>query len=220
MKRELKSIAHASIANGIHIYVPEGEKNYIIGSRLVCAECNEPWYMNFTECFICGAMNPFLYRCDSCKSFNSITKSAGGCNNCGKRDTLHQECPNPKCLSNTNTKVHKAINMMGGVFNKQSGFRISLQHCLNCGSKYHMYKVRKLSVFTTSSTKMDITNLRVDDQEVLSTYSFVIFRITEKDKIKYSFLSLSEYLQKKNNFQLSHIYHDYGKMLKEIFLEK
>ena len=217
MKRELKSIAHAAIANGVHIYIPTGDKNYIVGSRLVCAECNEPWYMNFTECFLCGAVNPFLYRCENCRAFSSITKASDKCGNCGQQNTLHQECPSPKCLSNTNGDVHKAINKIGGVFNKNSGFRISLQRCLNCGSQLHVYQVRRIIVFTLSSTRVDKTNLQIDDSKVLSSYSYIIFRILENSKIKYSFLKLSEYIKAENTFELANIYVSFGQIINKIF---
>ena len=217
MERELKSIAHATIANGIHIYIPTGNKNYIVGSRLVCAGCNEPWYMNLTECFICGAVNPFLYRCENCRAFSSITKASDKCSNCNQQETLHPECPNPQCPSNTNDEIHEAVNKMGGVFNKRSGFRISLQRCLNCGSQFHVYQIRKIIVFTLSSTKVDKTKLQIDDLEVLSTHSFIIFRIIENDKIKYAFFKLDEYLMAENNFELLHIYDDFGKVLDKIF---
>lgn len=217
MKRELKSIAHATIANGIHIYVPEGDKNYVVGSRLACAECNEPWYMNFTECFICGAVNPFLYRCDNCESFVSITTARRTCSSCGKPRTLHLECPNPKCLSNTDKTVHDAINKMGGVFHKSSGFRISSQYCLNCGSQHHKYQVRRISVFTVPSRKVDKKSLSIDDPEVLFPFSFIIFRIRGKNGIEYSFLKLKEYLGIGKSFELSEIYKDFAKVLGQIF---
>ena len=220
MERDLKSIAHAAIAHGIFIYLPTGNKNYILGSRLVCAECNEPWYMNLTECFICGAVNPFLYRCDNCRAFSSITKASDKCDNCDQQRTLHQECPNPKCLSNTDKEVHIAINNMGGVFNRNSGFRISLQRCLNCGSQHQIYEARRIFVFTLSSTKVDKTNLRIDDPEVISSYSFVIFRVLENDKIKYSVLRLSEYLKEESTFELACISEDLGETFDKIFGKK
>jgi len=217
MERELKSIAHAAIANGVQIYIPTGNKNYIIGSRLVCAECNEPWYMNLTECFLCGAINPFLYRCDNCGAFSSITKASDRCDSCGEQGTLHQECPNPDCVSNTNKSVKKAINSMGGVFNKYSGFRISSQRCLNCGSQFHLYQVRRIIVFSVCSEMIDKSKLHIDDPEVLSKYSYIIFRILKNGEIKYSFLPLSEYARKENVFSITQVYDNFGEVIKEIF---
>jgi len=217
LERELKSISHAMIAHGIHIYIPSGHKNYIIGSRLTCAECNEPWFMNFTECFLCGAVNPFLYRCDNCRAFNSITNASGRCNNCGKQGTLNLECPNPQCLSNTDKSVHAAINQLGGVFNMNSGFKISLQRCLNCGSQYHKYQTRKIYVVTTPSTNVDKGKFTPDDPELLRSSSFVVFRLQGKDKLRYSLLREDQYLKIDHVFELTTIEDNLDGILDKVF---
>jgi hypothetical protein len=217
MVRDLKSIAHAAIAHGFYVYLPIDTKNYFIASRLVCAECNEPWYTNLTECFLCGAINPFLYRCDSCKSFSSITKASSLCDNCGKKGHLHKECPNPECPTNNNPIIHEAVNSLGGVFEKYSGFSISLQYCLKCGSQFHQYQVRRIFVFTLSSTKVNKSDLSIDDPDVLLSNSWVIFRLMKNDQRAYAYLELRDYLQARDNFELTRIVNDFGEMINEIF---
>lgn len=217
MERDAKSIFHAAIAHGIHVYIPAANKNYFIGSRLVCSKCGEPWYMNFTECFCCGAPNPFLYRCDNCGSFNSITGATFKCVNCEKEGTLHQECPNPVCITNTDKSIHIAVNAQGGVFARNSGFRTSSQYCLNCGSHSHVYQVRKISVFTLASTKVKKDELRLDDQDLLPLCSYIIFRILKIDRIAYSTMRLSEFLDSENTFDIVNLYTDFGEVIGQIF---
>jgi len=106
---------------------------------------------------------------------------------------------------------------MGGVFHKSSGFRISSQYCLNCGSQLHKYQIRRIYVFTVPSRKVDKSIISIDDPGVLSPFSFIVFRIREKDGIKYSFLRLKEYLGMEKSFKLSETYKDFSKVLGEIF---
>jgi len=217
MENELKSIAYACISKGIQIYIPEDER-CILGCRLVCNECNEPWYMNLTECFICGAINPFLYRCDSCGAYISITNAGKKCNKCGKEGTLHLECPNPNCLTNTDSELHKNINKKGGVFNKNSGFLISLQYCLKCGGQLHNYQIRKLYVKTINKKiihKKEILSLIKND---IDKYTFIIFRIPSKKRIRYSYLKPVEILKTKKEFiKLKNVKEEFEEIINEIF---
>jgi hypothetical protein len=217
MKTEIKSISHAAISFGVQIYVPSDSKNYVIGCRLVCSECNEPWSLNLTECFICGNINPFLYRCSECGQFSSLTKAKNKCSYCNRTGTLRQECPNPKCLSNTNRKIKDRINKYGGVFKKYSGFRISLQRCLACGSQFHQYQVRRIIVSTLSSENVDKTNVHVDDPGVLYEYSYILFRIEQDNKVKYSCQKLAEYEKQENLFVLYQAYNSLKDVIDKIF---
>ncbi|MGC8483872.1 MAG: hypothetical protein ACP5OE_09555 [Thermodesulfobium sp.] len=144
MNNELKSISYAFISNGVQIYLEDGSDSFLI-SQLVCNDCGWPWYMNLTECFICGSINSFIYRCTKCGNFQSITNSTGICSFCGS-DSLIMECLNEHCLSNTDKEIFKEIAEYGGVFNRQSGFSISQQYCLNCGSQLHHYLTYKIYV--------------------------------------------------------------------------
>jgi hypothetical protein len=172
MNDAIKSMAYAMISKGFQIYLPE-EANYFVANRIVCSNCNEPWYMNLPECFICGMQNPFLYRCENCGAFVSVTNAGKKCNNCHKENTLHLECPNPKCPTNTDKKLKNLINSKGGVFHEDSGFSIALQSCLKCGNSTHFYQVRKIAVFDFDKL---LGEPICDDPENLLKLSFVIIR--------------------------------------------
>jgi hypothetical protein len=218
MNLELKSTAYAIISRGIHIYIPDDSKNYVLASRLVCAECNEPWYMNLSQCFLCGAINPFLYRCDSCRTFISITNAGKKCNTCGKQNTLHLECPNPKCLSNKNKEISKEINRLGGVFNKNSGFLISLQHCLNCGSQLHRYQTKRIIVSTINSKKFEKNKIKIEDPTELTNESYILFRlVSNSEKVRYAFMKLTKFRKCSEIVELSKLYENIDEVLKEMF---
>ena len=220
MDNEIKSIAYASISKGVQIYLPDKD-GYVIGSRLVCADCNEMWYTNLTECFLCGAINPFLYHCEDCGAYVSITNAGKKCNSCGEENSLHLECPNPKCLSNKNTKLKKVINAKGGVFDKESGFLISLQYCLKCGSQYHHYQVRKLFIKTIKDEEIYKSDLISSDNEKLDYFSFVIFRKQDKENIKYAVHKLDGInFDKNDKFTVKNFHEDFEKIIDEIFLKK
>ena len=157
-----KSIAYAFIANGVQIFL--NDKDYFIASKLICSNCGDSWYMNLTECFLCGTKNPFLYKCSSCGSFQSITKSSGKCNNCQSED-LFMMCPNENCISNKDKKINEEANGFGGVFNKDSGLLIAQQYCLNCGSQKHHYKDYKIFIrsIKTMETSLKELNFYLND---------------------------------------------------------
>lgn len=220
MENEIKSIAYACISKGVQIYLPD-EDGYIIGSRLVCADCNEMWYMNLTECFLCGAINPFLYHCEDCGAYVSITNAGKKCNSCGEENSLHLECPNPKCLSNTNKKLKNLVNGKGGVFSRESGFLISLQYCLKCGSQYHRYQVRKLFIKTINGDAINKNDLINSENEKLDSFSFVIFRRQDKEDIKYAVHKSDEIIFDKNDkFVIKNFKNDFEKIVNEIFFKK
>lgn len=220
MDNEIKSIAYASISKGVQIYLPDKD-GYVIGSRLVCAECNEMWYTNLTECFLCGAINPFLYHCESCGAYVSITNAGKKCNSCGEENSLHLECPNPNCLSNKDKKIKKLINEKGGVFDRESGFLISLQYCLKCGSQYHHYQVRKLFIKTVKNDELNKNDLTQLTNEKLDVFSFVIFRKHEGNIIKYSVYKFDEIIFDKNGkFEVKNFQDDFEKIINEIFSKK
>lgn len=218
MENELKSIAYASISKGVQIYIPD-ENRYIVGCRLVCSECNEPWYMNLTECFVCGAINPFLYHCNHCGTYISITNAGKRCNNCGKENTLHLECPNPKCLTNKSKDIHTSINTKGGVFNKNSGFLISLQYCLKCGGQLHNYQIRRLIVKTIEKDTISKRELTFN-KNTLDKSTFIIFRYAPKKEVLYSFIRLDDVHKLPDLIKLKHFKEDFGEVIEEIFDKK
>jgi len=180
MNNESKSIAYAFIARGVQIYL--NERGYFLISKLVCSNCGNSWYMNLTECFLCGAINPFLFKCADCGSFQSITKSSGRCSECGSSQ-LYMMCPNPDCISNTDEEIRREANSFGGCFNKKSGLLIAQQYCLNCGSQYHKYKSFKIIIRTIDSPKVKISSLNFPEN--IPEELFSIFRYKDGDRIKY-----------------------------------
>jgi len=220
MDNEIKSIAYAAISKGVQIYLPDKD-GYVIGSRLVCTACNEMWYTNLTECFLCGAINPFLYHCEECGAYVSITNAGKKCNTCGEENSLHLECPNPKCLSNTNKKLKKLVNAKGGVFDKDSGFLISLQYCLKCGNQHHRYQVRKLFIKTIKDKKITKIDLPQTLTKNFNSFSFIIFRINDKDSIKYSGHKLEEIIfDARGKFIIKNLQTDFEYIVNEIFSKR
>lgn len=215
MENELKSIAYASISKGVQIYIPDKD-GYIVGCRLVCSDCNEPWYMNLTECFVCGAINPFLYHCSNCGTHISITNAGKRCNKCGKENTLHLECSNPKCLTNKNKKIHRLINEMGGVFDKNSGFLISLQYCLKCGGQFHKYQIRKFVIKTIDKDTIDKNSLILNYND-LEDYTFLIFRYASEKGILYSIMKLADWKKSKDTMKLKEFKKDFSDVIEEVF---
>lgn len=187
MNSETKSIAYALISNGLQIYLPEDE-NSILVSKLICQNCGEPWYMNLTECFLCGAINPFLYKCNVCNNYVSITNAGKKCNKCGKEDTLHLECPNPNCLSNKDSLVKEKINDFGGCFNKNSGFLTSMNYCLKCGSSYHKYETVRLFICNSN----EIKEFKHIYEKKISPRSKILLKFKNGENISYAITNINE----------------------------
>lgn len=212
MKIDEKSIAYAFIANGIQIYLGE---NYFLASRLVCLKCGEYWYMNLTECFLCGAKNPHLFQCISCGSFQSITKSNQKCNNCDSSDDLFMVCPNPECISNNNDNIKEKANTYGGALNKDSGLSISQQYCLNCGSKYHWYKSYKIYVRCVPNRKVKFEDLNITPDS-LSDSSYLLIKYKQNEKsIEYGLYKIREIVGKA--FELNSLEDSFAEIVSELF---
>lgn len=198
MNLDEKSVAYALISNELGIYISD-EVEFFLVFRLVCLECGYPWYMNLNECFLCGAINPFLFRCSSCRTFQSITKSNKKCNNCGAVDTLHIECANPDCLSNANKKVSDAANRLGGVFNTDSGLFTAQQYCLKCGSEFHVYKSYKMYVRKTNKKQLSSDELGINPNMLSSNSCLLIKYKPNPSTIQYYLYKLDSALQKTLN---------------------
>lgn len=190
MNNKTKSIAYAFVANGVQIYLSE-EDDQFVTSKLICFDCGGPWYMNLTECFLCGAINKFLYRCSKCKEFVSITNSSGACSECGSKD-LYMACTNEDCVSNKDGELSKEINQYGGVFDKESGFLISQQYCLYCGSQSHVYKNYTVKVTTATSDELSADEISLNLSK-LEGNSCLITRLKREEKILYDVYKTSEF---------------------------
>jgi len=193
MNNDEKSIAYAFIANGVQIYLNDEEDFFII-SKLICNECGNSWYMNLTECFLCGSKNSFLYRCSKCGKFQSITKSNNKCNNCGSNE-LFMVCPNPNCVSNKDSQILQEANNYGGVLNKNSGLIIAQHYCLNCGSNFHRYKNYKIYVRKIEKENVPFNELKIDTNKI-SESSFLIIKWIKKGTIKYGLYKIQEVVGK------------------------
>lgn len=196
MNNDEKSIAYAFIANGVQIYLND-EEDFFLVSKLICDNCGNSWYMNLTECFLCGAKNSFLYRCSKCGKFQSITKSSNRCSNCGS-DNLFMVCPNPECISNKDSQILKESNNYGGVLNKNSGLIIAQHYCLNCGSNFHRYKNYRIYVRKTEKDSISFKDLQIDSNKI-SESSFLILKWVKKGAIKYGLYKIGDIVGKTVN---------------------
>jgi hypothetical protein len=194
MNNNEKSIAYAFIANGVQIYLNENEP--FIVSKLVCAECGDAWYMNLTECFLCGAINPFLYQCSSCKTFQSITKSSNQCSKC-RSNKLYMVCPNPKCVSNTNKDLFSSANSYGGVFNKESGLLIAQQYCLTCGSKHHIYKNHSIYVRVSNKKEINFNDLEINPDGISNNSYLIVKYKPNSSTLYYELFNINDVINKR-----------------------
>jgi hypothetical protein len=215
MNKETKSIAYAFVANGVQIYLGD-EDDLFITSKLICSNCGGPWYMNLTECFLCGSLNEFLYRCQDCGEFISITNSSGKCNNCGS-ENLYMVCPNPECISNKDETLLNEINRYGGVFNKKSGFLISQQYCLYCGSQSHKYKSYTIRVITTNSDFVSLEGVSRDTSKNVNN-SYLIVRRKKNGEISYGVYKVSE--TNGISIGLKDLYDDFSKVVEFLYPTK
>lgn len=206
-----KSIAYAFVANGVQIYL--SDNGYFLASKLACMDCGESWYMNLTECFLCGTINPYLYTCASCGAFQSITKSTSSCSECGSSE-LYMSCPNTECISNTNETIFSEANGFGGIFNKNSGFSIAQQHCLNCGSKHHVYKNYKVYVRSVDNTEIRFNDLEIESDHI-SDNSYLIIKYKNDEEIKYRLYKISDISG--TNFVLDNLKDKFTDIVSELY---
>lgn len=185
MNLTYKSIAYAFIANGIQVYFTDNSGYDFLAVRLECMDCGKPWYVNLTECFLCGAINQYIYECPNCHKFFSITGSVKRCSYCNEK--LKQTCFNKECLSNKNSELYKYINNFGGVFSKDSGLQISQCFCLKCGSPYHIYNTKRIYVENIENKyENDVINLKcLQSGNNLLKNSYIILRMKKNNIILY-----------------------------------
>lgn len=208
MKTDLKSIAYAFIANGIQIFFTDYD--YFIANKLCCLNCGESWFMNLTECFLCGTLNSFLFNCLDCDNLISITNSSGQCNKCNSKNIV-LACQNKNCFSNTNHKLKSFINSRGGVFNKDSGMLISQQYCLNCGNDLHKYKTYKILLRNVSQHSFEKSSLHIPEI-YHSSDTMLLIKFKNKDNIQYQIFKMNNL---SDNIKLN----DLKNSIKEIVLQ-
>lgn len=207
-----KSIAYAFIANGVQIFL--NDKDYFIASKLVCSDCGDSWYMNLTECFLCGSKNPFLFKCSSCSSFQSITKSSGKCNSCHSED-LFMMCPNENCISNKDNEINKEANGFGGVFNRDSGLLIAQQYCLNCGSQKHQYKDYKVFIRIIDTKEFTLQDLNLDMNDFTKDSILIVKYKSKESNLQYCLLKHKDLTTQR--IKLGNLKNSFSDIVNELF---
>lgn len=190
MNRNLKSIAYAFIARDIDIYIPDGENDCILVTKLVCSDCGEYWHTSLSECYFCGDLNYYLYKCDDCCTRYSITNASRKCGKCHSTK-ISKVCMNPNCISNTDEEIKAATLKKGGVFDLGSSFNISLNHCVGCGGKKNEYKVYRIYVYNYEAEAEDITKLKAYGLEKLNQNTDLVLVKKKNNKgISYNYYTL------------------------------
>jgi len=179
MNISTKSVAYYLISKGLNIFITE-ENNTFLAQRHICKECSSPWYMDLTECFLCGSYNPYIYVCRHCNTYFSITGTVKNCPTCNQK--FIQCCINDSCLSNTNTSVGNAINTKyKGVFDGDSCFNIAQMHCINCGDTKNEYITFEVQVYESD----DFNNINSFLKQNSFKYDILIIKFTGNSGIKY-----------------------------------
>lgn len=182
--RDLKSISYAFVANDINIYIPDNEDDCFIAEKLVCTKCNSPWHTSLLECYFCGELNYYLYRCTACGKKYSITNSNVKCS-CGNSDSkLIKACVNEECPTNTNEIIRNLALKEGGVFNLSSTFNLSLNYCVKCGSVSNYYKTFRTFVF--NKQKYSCINHFLEDHDAKKG-NLLLFKDYVGGNLKYGY---------------------------------
>ncbi|EMI09200.1 type I restriction-modification system endonuclease subunit alpha [Anoxybacillus gonensis] len=193
MERQLKSIAYAFVANDIDVYIPDGESNCIVVTKLVCKDCGQYWHTSLSECYFCGTLNFYLYECNSCGKKYSLTSSSKSCDTDGCNGKLIKRCSNPECISRTNEEIQRATDEQGGVFDLNSSFNVSLNHCVTCGSKENYYKTYRIYSYRTE-VEPNIEALRefANNNKLNSDEDVIIIKHLVDNVIHYGYIPYSK----------------------------
>lgn len=203
--RDTKSIAYAFISNDVNVYFPSEEKEYFVFEKLVCKDCKTFWHTALIECYLCGELNYYLYRCVSCGKHYSITKSIKECSACKSREVI-KVCVNPNCITNTHAEIRNLTIKDGGVFDLASSFKLSLMFCVNCGSPDNFYNSQKIFVYNDKMERNFADYLKRIEQD-LSNEDIIIVK-THSDILRYNYLKVAENsLQLPNSYPYENINH-------------
>lgn len=147
--RLIEDIKYFFDKNGIEVYINDEAKGEFLLALQKCTACSTPWNLEITQCFLCGAINPFLKR-----DRNGIWKSITGSKGEGEYACINKDCP-----SNKNKEIKKLIKKhYGSVFLRGSIFNTSLENCIKCGNDEYNYTVIPLYV---------IVSEKLDKEEIL-----------------------------------------------------
>ncbi|EHO84455.1 hypothetical protein [Fusobacterium ulcerans] len=214
MQINLKSIIYSLIAKEIQVYIPNEITDALYINNLVCSNCRNIWHTSLLECYFCGSLNSYLYKCSDCNKYIPITNSKKECPFC-KSKKLYKICYNPDCISNTDENIKALTNKNNGVFDIHSTFNLSLQNCYHCGGKLNEYKsylvfvcpdTLKIVNFEESynlNILKEFLNRKLTENENYKE-EYVIFKIKDiNDNIKYIFNEIKHFydtnFEKKEN---------------------
>ncbi len=218
MATNLKLIAYSFIAQEIQVYIPNEITDAIYINNLVCSTCGNIWHTSLLECYFCGSLNSYIYKCKNCGNYIPITNSKKECPSCNSK-SLYKVCYNPDCISNTDEDIRELVYKNKGVFDRESSFNISLQNCYFCGGKMNEYKSYLIFVcpitlevenFSDNYSLEVLKNFLDKKLEENQNYNeeLVIFKIKNKNNnnIKYIFNKINYFYE--NNFEKPGIIYD------------
>jgi len=195
MNRKIKSICHAFVANDIHTYIPDNsQENHFVITSLLCKKCNTLWDTSLVECYFCGDLNHYLYTCTVCGSMYSITRAKVRCECNDKNSKLIKACKNPACPTNTDSELKIVAEKEGGVFDRKSSFKLSLNYCQSCGNPSNFYKTYRVFIYEYDgkNTEDFIKNNSIEEDDL------IIYKKKVDDTILYDYLVIKTLEEAKN----------------------
>lgn len=188
MNRDLKSVGYAFISCDLELYIPDGENDCLLINRLICDKCGQYWHTNLSECYFCGEINYYLYKCMDCGKLHSITNASKKCD-CGSKNIV-KACVNPNCPSNKWDELSKVTTSKKGVFELNSSFNVSLTHCVTCGNKSNKYKSYRIYVFNFKDNKnKELINYK--NKKIVQNNDIVLVKFKKDNIIKYDYLTFN-----------------------------
>ena len=110
-KRLVKDVAFLFERLGFEVYLDSINEPVLLLSLPRCNKCGNPWYFNISQCFLCGAIQPFVMKDKNGKYISPTNASAA----------RYYPCINPDCLSNNDSSVSAMIQTKNkGIFDRKS----------------------------------------------------------------------------------------------------
>lgn len=192
MQINLKSIIYSLIAKEIQVYIPNEITDALYINNLICSSCGNIWHTSLLECYFCGSINSYIYKCADCNNYVSITNSKKICTFCQSKN-LYKACSNPKCISNIDPDISALTYKKKGVFDLESSFNLSLQNCYSCGGKLNEY--RSYLIFVCPDT-LQIEDFK-DNYNLDILKNFLDKKLEENERYKEEYVILK--IKDKNN---------------------
>lgn len=215
MNKTLKSISYAFIAQDLEVFIPDGETDCVIISKLVCSNCGEFWHTSMLECYFCGELNYYLYRCTACGRKYSITNSSIKCI-CGLPNSrLIKACVNDECLTNIDPDIQEISIKEGGVFHLSSSMNTSLNYCVKCGNISNEYRNIRVYIYYENDSKYkNIKEFIQEKNDVIGIDDVVILKRRVGDKLEYGFLRVKDV---DNNYKPDYPYQSISEIVKCLY---